>query len=91
MNMNRYTNTELVDIHFTYSLTNGNRRVAVRLYGERYPTGWQLKRKMFAGVHGSFKPTIDNTPINSEMIFVAGTSITAATIREIPSIFEHVC
>ncbi|GFV91563.1 hypothetical protein TNCV_2385231 [Trichonephila clavipes] len=31
MNMNRYTNAELVDIHFIYRLAYGNRRAAVRL------------------------------------------------------------
>ncbi|GFT67342.1 hypothetical protein TNCV_2360001 [Trichonephila clavipes] len=36
--MNRYTNAKLTDIHFIYGLSNGNGRVAVRLYEERYPT-----------------------------------------------------
>ncbi|GFW85485.1 transposable element Tcb2 transposase [Trichonephila clavipes] len=36
-NLNCYAKTELADIHFIYGLANGNGRVAVRLYGERYP------------------------------------------------------
>ncbi|GFV96926.1 hypothetical protein TNCV_4351391 [Trichonephila clavipes] len=31
MNMNSYTNAELVNIHFIYGLANGSGRVAVRL------------------------------------------------------------
>ncbi|GFX88500.1 DDE_3 domain-containing protein [Trichonephila clavipes] len=38
MNMNRYTKAEFADIHFIYGLANINGRVAVRLYGERYPS-----------------------------------------------------
>ncbi|GFV46655.1 HTH_48 domain-containing protein [Trichonephila clavipes] len=48
MNMKRYTNAELVDIHFIYGLANGNGCAAVRLYGERYPTRWQLTHQTFA-------------------------------------------
>ncbi|GFX11908.1 hypothetical protein TNCV_2996921 [Trichonephila clavipes] len=49
---------------------------------------------MFARVHqnlakhGSFKAKIDDTPVNSEMDLVARISIAAATIREVPGIFE---
>ncbi|GFU83525.1 hypothetical protein TNCV_4217851 [Trichonephila clavipes] len=77
MNMNRYTNSELVDIHFIYDLANGNGRFAVRLYGERYPTRRQPNHQTLARVHqnlaehGSFRATIDDTPINSEMDLVA--------------------
>ncbi|GFV42442.1 hypothetical protein TNCV_1539811 [Trichonephila clavipes] len=46
MNMNRYTNAELADIRFIYDLG-----VAVRLYGERYPTRWQPNHQTFARVH----------------------------------------
>ncbi|GFS77124.1 hypothetical protein TNCV_3757491 [Trichonephila clavipes] len=35
MNINRYTNAELADIHLIYHLDNGNGRVDVQLYGER--------------------------------------------------------
>ncbi|GFY06993.1 hypothetical protein TNCV_4202641 [Trichonephila clavipes] len=124
MNMNRYTNAELVDIHFIYDLANGNGRVAVRLhgqhmmnmshcmsaeladihfiyglangsgcaavwlYGERYPTRWQWNHQTFTRLHqnlakhGSFRVTIDDTPVNSEMDLVARISIASATIRE---------
>ncbi|GFU69542.1 uncharacterized protein TNCV_1351021 [Trichonephila clavipes] len=42
MNMNRYTNTELADIHFMYGLANGNGRVDVRWYGSRYPVALNI-------------------------------------------------
>ncbi|GFY35395.1 hypothetical protein TNCV_194881 [Trichonephila clavipes] len=40
MNMNRYTNAELVDIHFNYGPANGNGLDAARLHRERYSTKW---------------------------------------------------
>ncbi|GFY11081.1 hypothetical protein TNCV_4470671 [Trichonephila clavipes] len=46
-NMNRYMNAELADIYFVY----GYRRVAVQLYGERYPSRWQPNHLTFARVH----------------------------------------
>ncbi|GFT53130.1 hypothetical protein TNCV_4232591 [Trichonephila clavipes] len=67
MNMNSYTNSELADIHF-YELANGNGRVALRLYGKKYPTRWQPNHQMFTRLHqnllehGSFRATIDDTP-----------------------------
>ncbi|GFV90695.1 hypothetical protein TNCV_2224111 [Trichonephila clavipes] len=69
MIMNRYTNVELVNIPFIYGLTNGNGRVAVRLYGERYPTRWQPNHQTFArGVseRGSFRNMLDDTHVNFE-------------------------
>ncbi|GFU46424.1 hypothetical protein TNCV_1280701 [Trichonephila clavipes] len=66
MNMNRYTNVELVDIRFICRLANGNGR-AVRLYRERYPTRWQPYHPPFAQVHQnmveleSFRTTIEST------------------------------
>ncbi|GFW09095.1 hypothetical protein TNCV_3081871 [Trichonephila clavipes] len=77
MNMNPYTNAKLPDIHFIYSLANRNGYVAVWLYGERYPTRWQLNHRTVAWVHqnlaehGSFRVTIDDIPVNSEMDLVA--------------------
>ncbi|GFU07935.1 hypothetical protein TNCV_2271541 [Trichonephila clavipes] len=73
MNMNRYTNVELVDIHFIYSVANGDGRVAVRLYLERYPTMWQPNHQMLTRVHqnvvehGTFRATIDDMPLDSEI------------------------
>ncbi|GFX82473.1 hypothetical protein TNCV_2166211 [Trichonephila clavipes] len=73
MSMNRYTNAELVDILFNYGPADGNGRVAVRLHGERYPTRWQLNHQVFARMHqnlvehGSFRATIDDMPVKSEM------------------------
>ncbi|GFX16887.1 hypothetical protein TNCV_2518651 [Trichonephila clavipes] len=96
MKINRYTNAELADIHFIYGLANGNGRVVVRSYGERYSTRWQPNHQTLARVHqnlvehGSFRATIDNTPVNSEMDLVARISNTAATIDEMPGIFELV-
>ncbi|GFU31323.1 hypothetical protein TNCV_8721 [Trichonephila clavipes] len=73
MNMNRYTNAELADIHFIYDLAKRNGRVAVRLYGERYPTRWPPNHQTFIRVqqnlveHGSFRATIDDTTVNSKL------------------------
>ncbi|GFX02091.1 DUF4817 domain-containing protein [Trichonephila clavipes] len=67
MNMYRFTNSELADIHFIYGLADGNGRVAVRLYRERYPTRRQPNHQTFARVHqnlverGSFRATIEGT------------------------------
>ncbi|GFV52705.1 hypothetical protein TNCV_2873761 [Trichonephila clavipes] len=77
MNMNRYTNTELMYIPFIYGLASGNERVAVRLYGETYPTRWQQSHQTFARVHQnlveheSFRVTTDDTRVNSEIDLVA--------------------
>ncbi|GFT10318.1 hypothetical protein TNCV_3735601 [Trichonephila clavipes] len=73
MNMNRYTNAELSDIHFIYGLSKGNGHFLVHLYGERYSTRWQPKHQTFARVrqnlveHVSFRIMIDDTPVNAEM------------------------
>ncbi|GFX82535.1 DUF4817 domain-containing protein [Trichonephila clavipes] len=67
MNMYRLTNSDLADIHFIYSLADGNGCAAVRLYRERYPTRRQPNHRMFARVHqnlverGSFRATIEGT------------------------------
>ncbi|GFX12760.1 hypothetical protein TNCV_3437341 [Trichonephila clavipes] len=77
MNMNRYTNAALADIHFIYGIADGNERVAVQLYGKRYPTRRQPKHETFARLHqnladhGFFRAMIDDMPINSEMDLVA--------------------
>ncbi|GFW42492.1 hypothetical protein TNCV_4256871 [Trichonephila clavipes] len=74
MNMNCRTKAELVDIHFNYDPANGNGRAAVRWHGERYP---MRQRPTFARVHqnlaehGSFRATIDDTPVKSKMDLVA--------------------
>ncbi|GFU69550.1 DUF4817 domain-containing protein [Trichonephila clavipes] len=67
MNMYRFTNSELADIHFINDLADGNGRAAVRLYRERYPTRRQPNHQTFAQVHhnlverGSFRATIEGT------------------------------
>ncbi|GFX75550.1 hypothetical protein TNCV_4714571 [Trichonephila clavipes] len=67
MDMNRYTNTELVYVHFICGLANGNGRAAVRLYGERYLTRRQPNPQTFTRVHqnleehGSFRTLIEDT------------------------------
>ncbi|GFW72316.1 hypothetical protein TNCV_703531 [Trichonephila clavipes] len=77
-------------------LADENERVAVRLYGERYPTRRQPNYQTFARVyqnlveHGSLTATTDDTPVNSKMDLVALIYIAAATICETPGIFEHV-
>ncbi|GFW47606.1 hypothetical protein TNCV_583181 [Trichonephila clavipes] len=48
MNMNRYTNTELTDIHFIYDPAHGNRRVAVWFYEEDIQRGGnQITKRSF--------------------------------------------
>ncbi|GFV73483.1 DUF4817 domain-containing protein [Trichonephila clavipes] len=67
MNMYRFTNSQLTDIHFIYGLADGNGRAAVRLYRERYPTRRQQNHQTFSRVHqnlverGSFRATIEGT------------------------------
>ncbi|GFU42455.1 hypothetical protein TNCV_4555861 [Trichonephila clavipes] len=51
MNMDRYTNTELADIHFIYNPANGSGRAAVQLLWERYPTSRQSNDQTFVRVH----------------------------------------
>ncbi|GFS58852.1 uncharacterized protein TNCV_4271401 [Trichonephila clavipes] len=76
MNMNRYTKTKFVDIHFIYDLANGNGRVAIRLHWGRYTTRRQLSHQTFAWVnqnlaeHVSFRAPIDDTPVSSEIYLV---------------------
>ncbi|GFS61580.1 hypothetical protein TNCV_4312591 [Trichonephila clavipes] len=68
---------ELADTPFIYDLTNGNGHVGVRLYGERYPTRWQLNHPTLTRVHQNlahhecFRAMIDDMPVNSEMDLVA--------------------
>ncbi|GFW43259.1 hypothetical protein TNCV_1350221 [Trichonephila clavipes] len=78
MNMNRCTNAELADIHFIYGLDYGNGRIAVWLFGELYITRRQPNHQTFflqvhqtLAEHESFRATIDDTPVNSEMHLVA--------------------
>ncbi|GFU80059.1 hypothetical protein TNCV_579391 [Trichonephila clavipes] len=76
-NINRYTNAEMAGIHFIYDLANGNERVAIRLYGKIYPTRWQPNHQRFTRMyqnlaeHESFRTTIDDTSVNSEVDLVA--------------------
>ncbi|GFW82835.1 uncharacterized protein TNCV_3494051 [Trichonephila clavipes] len=71
MNVNRCTNAQFGDIHFIYDPANG--RVAVQLYWERYPTRRQPNHQTFTQgrqnlvEHGTFRATIDDTPVNFEM------------------------
>ncbi|GFU47870.1 hypothetical protein TNCV_4966841 [Trichonephila clavipes] len=96
MNMNRYTNSELADIHFIYDLVNRNGRVDVRLYGERYTTRWKPNPQMLTRMpqnlaeHGSFRVMINGIPANSEINLMALISIAIATIRETPGSLKHV-
>ena len=96
INMNRYTNAELADIHFIYGLADGNGRAAVRLYGERYPTRRQPNHhrvRSGASEHGSFRATTESTgvprtartPIFEENVLHAvnqnpGTSVRALAV-----------
>ncbi|GFU51141.1 hypothetical protein TNCV_966331 [Trichonephila clavipes] len=59
MNMNRYTNAEFGDIHFIYYLPNGNGRVAVRLYVERYVTSRQSNHQTFTWVYHDLGRNMD--------------------------------
>ncbi|GFU75344.1 uncharacterized protein TNCV_3510291 [Trichonephila clavipes] len=49
ININNYSNTELVDIHFIYRITNGNGDAAVRLNRKRYVARQQLNHQNFSG------------------------------------------
>ncbi|GFW74779.1 hypothetical protein TNCV_963541 [Trichonephila clavipes] len=88
MNMNRYTITDKADIHFLFGLANGNGRVGVWLYGERCPTRRLPNHQKFVTVHynlaeqGSFRATIDDTPVNSETHLVKRIYLVAVTIHE---------
>ncbi|GFX04740.1 hypothetical protein TNCV_2247231 [Trichonephila clavipes] len=96
MGMNRYTNTELANINFIYSVAHGNGRVDVRLYGERYPKSRQPNHQTFIwlhqnlGEHVSLTVINNDTSVKSEIDLVALISIAAGTIRETPGIFKHV-
>ncbi|GFY10936.1 hypothetical protein TNCV_1124581 [Trichonephila clavipes] len=77
INMNRYMNAELADIHFIYGLANENGRVSVQLCGERYPIRRQSNHQTIARVHqnlaehGSFRDRFGDTLVNSKMDMVA--------------------
>ncbi|GFW81346.1 hypothetical protein TNCV_376941 [Trichonephila clavipes] len=100
VNMNRYMNAKLADIPFIYGLANGNGRVVVRLsrpVGDKYQTRRQSNHKTFARLNlnlaelGPFRATIDDTPINSKVDLMAGTTNTAATIRETSNMSANPC
>ncbi|GFU94717.1 hypothetical protein TNCV_3386061 [Trichonephila clavipes] len=77
MNMDRYTNAELADIHFNYEPANRNGRVAICLHWERFPTRWQSNAQTFAWVHQnleehrSFRALFDDILVRYEMDLVA--------------------
>ncbi|GFV20877.1 hypothetical protein TNCV_553131 [Trichonephila clavipes] len=60
MNRNRSRNAVLVDMHFIYGLANGNGRVAVRLFGERYPT---------RSLRVTFSPLLSDVIMASQDVF----------------------
>lgn len=49
--MQRYTNTELADMHLVYGQADCNARAAQRLYRERYPQRDVPDRRVFSNVH----------------------------------------
>jgi hypothetical protein len=61
-----YSNQDLADMHFTYSLADGNSVVARRLYQERYPGRRCPDRKALVIIHrrlcerGNFGPRVAN-------------------------------
>ncbi|GFW83781.1 hypothetical protein TNCV_668941 [Trichonephila clavipes] len=68
-----------------------------RLHRETYPPRWIFfhyltiaRVYLNLSEHGSFTAMTDGTHVKSEMDLEAGISIAAATIREMPGIFEHV-
>ncbi|GFW50164.1 hypothetical protein TNCV_4695821 [Trichonephila clavipes] len=98
MNMNHYTNAELVDINFIYCLTIGNGRAAFRLYGEPYSSS----RQPGASGPGSFRATTESTgrqqavrtPLFQEGVLHAvdqnlGTGVRALVVAT-PGIFEQI-
>ncbi|GFW81244.1 hypothetical protein TNCV_375921 [Trichonephila clavipes] len=49
-NMERFTNTELADMHLIFGLTEGNAREAERLYHKKYPQRDAPTRQMFTNL-----------------------------------------
>ncbi|GBL94770.1 hypothetical protein AVEN_244752-1 [Araneus ventricosus] len=49
--MATYSNQEKVDMHFMYSIANGNALEAERLYRQRFPRKLVPDRKMFERLH----------------------------------------
>ncbi|GFX11882.1 hypothetical protein TNCV_2996661 [Trichonephila clavipes] len=88
MNMNRYTNAELADIHFICGLANGNGRAAVLFWGKKSneeATESSNVRYQNLEVHRSFTVTIEGTRrprIARTPIFEDG--VLHAVNREIP-------
>ena len=93
MNMNLYAYVELADIHFICGLANGNGRVAVQLYCERYPTSREPNHQAFTRViqnlaeHVSFRATAECirrlwTNIFEEGVLYSVGRNTSTTVQE---------
>ncbi|GFT56432.1 DUF4817 domain-containing protein [Trichonephila clavipes] len=88
MNMYRFTNSELADIHFIYGLADGNGRAAVRLYRERYPTRRQPNHQTFARREDSIFEegvlhAVDQTPGTSIRALAASNGRSPTTIHRV--------
>ncbi|GFW70314.1 uncharacterized protein TNCV_5131401 [Trichonephila clavipes] len=55
--MTSYTNQEMANIHFIYSVADGNALEAQRLYGERFPSRRLPNRKTFECFHRRLRET----------------------------------
>ncbi|GFS47896.1 uncharacterized protein TNCV_3598711 [Trichonephila clavipes] len=55
--MTRYTNQEMTDIHFIYSVADRNALEAGLLYGERFPSRHLPNRKTFEHLHRRLRET----------------------------------
>ncbi|GFT99145.1 uncharacterized protein TNCV_1611051 [Trichonephila clavipes] len=71
--MASYTNQEIPDIHFIYSVADGNALEARRLYGERFPSKRLPNRKTFKCLYrhlretGSFVKGMQDTGLTKSM------------------------
>lgn len=67
MDLDRFTNAELADMHLLYGLADGDGQAALRMYRERYPTRRVPHYQMFEQLHrnliehGSFTGRVQNT------------------------------
>ncbi|GFX39440.1 hypothetical protein TNCV_2668021 [Trichonephila clavipes] len=85
MNMYRFRNSELADIHFIYCLADGNGRAAVRLYRERATiegTGLRRIARTLIFEEGVLH-AMDQTPATSVRALAASTGRSPTTIHRV--------
>ncbi|GFV53230.1 DUF4817 domain-containing protein [Trichonephila clavipes] len=81
--MNRYTSTELVDIHFIYGLTEGNESEAVQFYGTSIEgTGWPRTARIPMFEEGVLH-AVNRNPGTSVWAFAAATGTPQTTVPHV--------